>query len=46
MENTISLIVKAHTPVINQKEGVSLDHGVSLRFVSNYFGKKPLLALH
>ena len=38
MENTVCLIVKVHTPVINQKEDVSLNHGVSLCFVSSYFG--------
>ena len=30
-------IIKAHAPVINQKEGVLLGHSVSLCFVSNYF---------
>ena len=31
--NTECPIVKAYTPVINEKVGVLLDHGVSLHFV-------------
>jgi len=34
MENTQCSIIKTHTPSINLKVGVSLDHGIPLRFVS------------
>jgi len=36
-ENKESSIVKACTPVINKVEGVLLDYGTSLGFVSSYF---------
>ena len=36
-KNTNCLIVKVSATVINQKVGVSLDHCISLHFVSSYF---------
>ena len=34
-ENTACLIIEARTSFINLKVGISLNHGVSLRFVSH-----------
>ena len=36
-ENMEYLIIEVHTPGIDLKVEVSLSHGVSLLFISNYF---------